>query len=251
VSAQSPELAAGSGYLGIDYAWSVGSVALCALPATVLLGRRFAGGPKPPDAAPRPTRRRPTSAVCLLAAAAVAAVVVESSVADWSGMLLRHELGASHAVAALGYPLFQCGLLSGRLITDRIRAACGSRRVIAGGGLATIAGFATVAAAATPALALFALYAVGAAIGPVLPTTFSAAGTVGRRSDGSAIAQVGAVGYTGLLAGPVMVATVTSVGTLRGGLAAVVVAFAAASGAGAAARPPAATTQPVPPRHQT
>jgi MFS family permease len=138
-------------------------------------------------------------------------------------MLLRHDLGASHAVAALGYPVFQCGLLTGRLVTDRVRGAHGSRRVLAGGGLATAAAFAVVPSVPGPAAALVVLYAVGVAVGPVLPTVFSLAGTHGR--DGSAIARVGAAGYTGLLAGPVAVGALTGTGSLGGGLGTVVVGF--------------------------
>lgn len=221
-------LAAGFGHLGIGYGWSVGPVALCTLPATVLLGRGLLRlEPVERPASPTGRRRRPTPAVCLLSAAAFSAFVIESSIADWSGLLLRHDLGTSHAVAALGYPLFQLGLLSGRLVTDRVRAACGSRRVLAGGGLATAAAFAVAASVSSPTLALLALYAVGVATGPVLPTAFAAAGTLDRRADGRAIALVGAVGYTGLLMGPVAVGAIAAVSTLRGGLCVVIVVFAA------------------------
>jgi fucose permease len=237
-------LAAGTSHVGVGYPWSIGPVAVCALPAAVLLGRGLRG-PGPPRPAGHPTRqrRRPTPAVYLLSFAAFAAFMVESSIADWSGMLLRHELGTSHAIASLGYPLFQCGLLSGRLITDRIRAAHGSRRVLAGGGLATAATFAVVASVSSPAVALPALYAVGAAIGPVLPTAFSAAGTLHERADGSAIAQVGAAGYTGLLVGPVAVGAFTSVSTLRGGLGTLIVVFGVVIAAVAAALPTPATAR--------
>ena len=66
---------------------------------------------------------------------------------------------------------------------------------------------------------------MGAAIGPVLPTAFSAAGALDQPTDRSAIARVGAAGYTGVLAGPVMIGAVTAFGTLRTGLGAVVVVF--------------------------
>jgi fucose permease len=233
--------AAGFGHLGIGYPWSIGPLAVCALPATVLLGRGLRGpgptGPAGPAERATRQRRRPTPAVCLLSFAAFAAFVVETSIADWSGMLLRHELGTSHATAALAYPLFQCGLLSGRLVTDRIRAAHGSRRVLAGGGLATAATFAVVASVSNPVVALAALYAAGAAIGPVLPTAFSTAGTLDERADGSAIAQVGAAGYTGVLAGPIAVGAFTSASTLRSGLGMVIVVFGVVIAAVAAALP--------------
>jgi sugar phosphate permease len=181
--------------------------------------------------------------VCLLSVAAFAALLVETTIADWSGMLLRHELGASHAIAALGYPLFQCGMLSSRLITDRIRTTYGFRHVLAGGGLATAATFAVVASVSSPAAALPALYAVGAAIGPVLPTAFSAAGVVNERADGSAIALVGAAGYAGVLTGPVTVGVFTAVSTLRSGLGTVIVVFGIILAIVAAALPLPTTTR--------
>jgi fucose permease len=231
-------LAAGSGHLGIAFGWSVGPVALAALPVTVLLARRLPRS----DGTARPTARprRPTRTVSLLCAAAFAAFVVECSVADWSGMLLRHDLGASHALAALGYPLFQCGLLTGRLVTDRIRAVHGSRRVLAGGGLATAAVFAVVPSVSDPRLALLALFAVGATIGPVLPTLFSVAGT-----DGAAVARVGAAGYAGLLIGPVAVGALTGSGSLGGGLGTVIVGFGLVIVAVAAALPVSVTARPI------
>jgi fucose permease len=212
-------LAVGFGHLGVGYSWSVGPLALVALPLTVLLGRSVTGGE--PDDSPARRRERPQPMVYLLAVAAFAALLVETSIADWSGLLLRHDLGTSHAVAALGYPLFQSGLLSGRLVTDRLRTAQGLRRVLAAGGAATAATFAVVASVSSPAVALLALFAVGAVLGPVLPTAYSAAGGV----DGSAVALVGAAGYTGLLVGPVAVGLGTAVSTLRGGLGTVIVVF--------------------------
>jgi hypothetical protein len=77
-------LAAGAGHFGVGFGWSVGPVALAALPVTVALSRRL---PIPvtlsrlpgPDGTAAPTGRyhRPTPAVYLLCAAAFAAFVVE------------------------------------------------------------------------------------------------------------------------------------------------------------------------------
>ncbi|MFC5003875.1 hypothetical protein ACFPIJ_39380 [Dactylosporangium cerinum] len=116
-------------------------------------------------------------------------------------MLLRDGAGASAAVAALGHPLLQAGILTGRAGADRIRARAGAATVIVwcGTGVAVVCAL-LVAVPAVPVV-LTAVYLTGVAVSPVLPLVFSLAGSV-RPDPGAAIAQVGAAGYAGLLAGP-------------------------------------------------
>ncbi|GAB3846303.1 hypothetical protein [Dactylosporangium cerinum] len=105
-------------------------------------------------------------------------------------MLLRDGAGASAAVAALGHPLLQAGILTGRAGADRIRARAGAATVIVwcGTGVAVVCAL-LVAVPAVPVV-LTAVYLTGVAVSPVLPLVFSLAGSVrpdpGRRSPRSA-----------------------------------------------------------------
>jgi fucose permease len=71
-------------------------------------------------------------------------------------------------------------------------------------------------AAAHWGLALLGFFLVGLAICTVVPLTFSIAGALD--STGASIAQAGAMGYGGLLIGPVMIGYLANVTSLRAGL---------------------------------
>ena len=57
--------------------------------------------------------------------------------ADWSGLYVRQDLGASAAVAALAYSFFTAGMTVGRLVGDAINARIGPVALLRGGALLT------------------------------------------------------------------------------------------------------------------
>ncbi|WP_440101672.1 MFS transporter [Streptosporangium sp. H16] len=201
-------------------------VALLALPVAALVSRSYL--PEPVRASRRPAggrstaRRRMPPVVYLLGVIAFCAFMVEGTVADWNGLYLRNVLGAPEALAALGYPIFEAGMLAGRLTGDRVRARFGARGMMVASGLATAATFAVVLTAPTAPIALSAMLFVGVAVATVSPMAMSLAG--GATGDpGPAIAQTGAMGYAGLLLGPVIIGFLSDLVTLRVGLGIVVV----------------------------
>ncbi|MEU8385344.1 MFS transporter [Streptosporangium sp. NPDC048865] len=204
-------------------------VALLALPVAILVSRSYL--PDPVTAA-RPldhpaggrgaARRRMPPVVYLLGAIAFCAFMVEGTVADWNGLYLRNTLGAPEALAALGYPIFEVGMLAGRLAGDRVRARFGARGMMIASGLATAVTFGAVLTAPTAPIALSAMLFVGVAVATVSPMAMSLAG--GATGDpGPAIAQTGAMGYAGLLLGPVIIGLLSDLVTLRAGLGLAVV----------------------------
>jgi hypothetical protein len=202
--------------LAVPYPMTVLCVAVLVLPLTLLRA------PALPLPGARSQDKPP--AVYLLSVLAFAAFMVEGVLADWGGLLLRDGAGASAAVAALGHPLLQAGILTGRAVADRIRARAGAATVIVwcGTGVAVVCAM-LVAVPAVPVV-LAAVYLTGLAVSPVLPLVFSLAGTVRPDRAGAAIAQVGAVGYAGLLAGPAVLGALGGVLSLPvaiGGLVAV------------------------------
>ncbi|MBB5963017.1 MFS transporter [Planomonospora venezuelensis] len=200
---------------GLSFTAHLTLVALVSLPAAATLSRTYLPDPAPePADAGAGTRRRMPPVVYLLGAIAFCAFMVEGTVADWNGLYLRDALGASEAVAALGYPVFEAGMLLGRLAGDRLRARFGARRMITGSGLATTATFAVVVTASSAAVAVPAMLLVGLSVATISPIAFSLAGET-TANPGPAIAQTGALGYAGLLLGPVVIGFVSDLASIR------------------------------------
>ena len=211
--------AAGFGFTG-----TVLAAALLALPAGLALGRTYLPDPAAPAASGtgRRARRLPV-AVYLIGVLGFIAFMTEGSIADWSGLLLHDELGATEAVAAVGYPVFELAMLFGRLVGDRVRMRVGTRRLLIGAGLGTAAGMTVVVLAPTPAVAIAGFFVTGLVVCTVVPTTISLAGTAAPDRPAAAVAQVGAMGYGGLLLGPVVVGFLSDATSLRFGVGTVVV----------------------------
>ena len=202
---------------GLSFGQTLFSGGLLALPATLAIGRCYvADGPV---SAPSGTRRaRLPLVVYIVGGLAFAAFMMEGSIADWSGLYLSRELGAGEAVAAFGYPLFEAAMLAGRLGGDRLRSRVGTRRLMTYAGLGTAAAVAIVVLAPTAGIALAGFILTGLAICTVIPTTISIAGTIAPGRSAGAVAQVGAMGYGGLVLGPVVIGFLANVSSLRVGL---------------------------------
>ncbi|MCQ0004918.1 MFS transporter [Actinomadura madurae] len=218
---------------GLGFTGTVLAAALLSLPAALALGRTYLPDPPAPAAAGtgRGARRLP-AAVYLIGALGFIAFMTEGSIADWSGLLLHEELGATEAVAAAGYPVFELAMLLGRLAGDRIRMHVGTRRLMIGAGLGTAAGMTVVVLAPAPPVAIAGFFVTGLVVCTIVPTTISLAGTAAPDRPAAAVAQVGAMGYGGLLLGPVVVGFLSDATSLRVGVGTVVVlALVIAAGA--------------------
>ncbi|GAA2817147.1 MFS transporter [Nonomuraea rubra] len=199
---------------GLPFTVNVALIALVSLPVMVLLGRTYL--PEPPAAAgtARQGRRRMPPIVYLLGTIMFFAFMVEGTVADWNGLYLRDELGAPEAVAALGYPVFEVGMLVARLTGDRLRVRFGVRGMLTVSGVATAGFFAVVLLAPSALVAVSAMFFVGLGVATISPLTLSLAGTA-TDTPGPAIAQAGAMGYAGLLLGPVVIGFLSDATSLR------------------------------------
>ncbi|GIH24855.1 MFS transporter [Acrocarpospora phusangensis] len=187
-------------------------VALLSLPASMVLSRFYLND-RIRTAETTTTRRLP-GVVYLLGAITFGAFMVEGVVADWNGLYLRDTLNAPEALAALGYPVFEAGMLLGRLSGDRLRLRFGAPGLIAFSGLATAATYGTVILVASPVAAVTGMLFVGIAVAMISPMAMSLAGTASA-TPGPAIAQTGAMGYAGLLLGPVLIGFLSGATSLR------------------------------------
>jgi hypothetical protein len=203
--------------LDVSYTMTVAGVALLVLPLTLLPAA-------PSQQVPSRPRGSLPPAVYLLSVLAFAAFMVEGTFADWSGLLLRDGAGATATVAALGHPLLQAGILTGRAGADRLRARAGAATVIGWCGATVAVTCLTLVVVPAVPVVLAAVYVTGVAVSPVLPLVFSLASTARPDRAEAAIAQVGAAGYAGLLAGPAVLGALGGVVPLPvaiGGLAVV------------------------------
>jgi MFS family permease len=208
-------LGALSAYLHMTFTQAVVGMAVIGLPAALALLPTYVADP-PAPAHVRAVRARLPRVIYLIGAVTCASFIMEGSIADWSGLYLRNELSAREAIAALGYPCFEAAMIIGRTVGDRVRRRVGSRAMLAGGGIGAALGFAVVVAAPHWWLALVGFFLVGVAICTVVPLTFSIAGGLDRA--GAGIAQAGAMGYGGMLIGPVAIGYLANATSVRTGL---------------------------------
>ncbi|MDH2427653.1 MFS transporter [Sphaerisporangium sp. TRM90804] len=199
---------------GLSFSANLALVAAVSAPAAFLLSRAYLPDPAAAPRLPGQARPRMPAVVYLLGAVAFAAFMVEGAVADWNGLFLRDTIGAPEAVAALGYPLFEAGMLVSRLAGDRLRGRVGSRRLLMAAGLGTAASFALVVTTSSAVVAVAGMVLVGLAVATVSPMAISLAGAA-TRTPGPAIAQTSAMGYAGLLLGPVVIGFLSHAATLR------------------------------------
>ncbi|WP_214323417.1 MFS transporter [Nonomuraea sediminis] len=199
--------------LGVPFTLHLALIGLVSVPLMVAIGRTYLPE-RPVERTAEKAGRRMPPIVYLLGAIMFFAFMVEGTVADWNGLFMRDSLGAPEALAALGYPVFELGMLVARLSGDRIRSRFGVRGMMTVSGLATAGFFAVVLLAPTPLVAVFAMFFVGLGVATISPMTLSLAGTA-TDNPGPAIAQAGAMGYAGLLLGPVVIGFLTDVTSLR------------------------------------
>ncbi|SEF79366.1 Predicted arabinose efflux permease, MFS family [Thermomonospora echinospora] len=211
-------------FAGLSFTQTLLGAALAALPAALALGRTYLADAPAAAAGPQAGERgRLPLAVYLIGALAFIAFMAEGAVADWSGLMLHDELHAAEWVAALGYPLFESAMLAGRLVGDRLRTRLGTRRLLVTAGAGTAAGATVVVCAPAVPMALAGFFLTGLMVCTIVPTMISLAGTTAPGRSSAAVAQVGAMGYGGLLLGPVIIGFLAEATSLRVGLGMIVV----------------------------
>lgn len=195
---------------------------------------------------------RPSREVALLAALCLLVMLTEGAMADWSGIHLRSDLGASAAVAALSYAVFTAGMTAGRLVGDRVNRRIGPVALLRAGAVLTAVPLAAMLVIGSASVALPALFLVGLGVANGVPLMFSAAGRRGRGAPGPAIAAVSSTGSLGFLLGPPLIGFLAGATSLTWALGILVPAalavFALAARAAGAPPAPARTTRRAPVR---
>ena len=144
----------------------------------------------------------PSRGVVLLAILCLLVMLTEGAMADWGGLYLRQDLGASAAIAALAYSAFTAGMTGGRLVGDWVNDRIGAVALLRWGALLTGIPLAAMLLIGEPAAALVGLFVVGLGVSNGVPLMFSAAGRQPDTPPGPGIAAVSSMGSLGFLAGP-------------------------------------------------
>jgi fucose permease len=144
----------------------------------------------------------PSRGVVLLAVLCLLVMVTEGAMADWGGLYLRQDLGASAAIAALAYSFFTAGMTVGRVAGDWINHRIGAVALLRWGALLTGVPLGAMLLIGQPAVALAGLFLVGLGVANGVPLMFSAAGRQPDTPPGPGIAAVSSMGSLGFLAGP-------------------------------------------------
>jgi fucose permease len=168
-------------------------------------------------------------------------MVTEGAMADWGGLYLRQDLGASAALAALAYSFFTAGMTVGRVVGDWVNHRIGAVALLRWGALLTGVPLGAMLLIGQPAAALIGLFLVGLGVANGVPLMFSAAGRQPDTPPGPGIAAVSSMGSLGFLAGPPVIGFLADAVSLPWALATLilgaVVVFALARRANAHTQP--------------
>ncbi len=168
--------------------------------------------------APRPAGfALPSRAVLLIGALCFLVMTTEGAVADWAGIYLTGETGASHSVSATGFAGFSLGMALARLGGDGLVERYSRRAVLVGGATLAAVSLATLLAAGRTAVAVVAFVLVGVGVANAVPLLFSAAGRV--PPAGPSLAAVFTIGYLGFILGPPVIGVLADAITLTATLA--------------------------------
>jgi hypothetical protein len=171
--------------------------------------------------------RLPSRAVVLMAVLCFLTMVTEGAMADWGGVYLRGDLGASAGVAAAAFAAFAAGMTVARVTGDRINRRIGPTRLLRGGSALAAIALGTMLVLADPAVALAGLVLVGIGVANGVPLLFSAAGGGGVETSGPSIAAVSSMGSLGFLVGPPFIGFLAEATSLPLALTSLCVATAA------------------------
>jgi fucose permease len=201
------------------------AVAALALLLAACLTRIGPGSAAEGQAAPAFTL--PSRGVVLLAVLAFLVMITEGAMADWGGLWLRQDAGATAGVAALAFAAFSAGMTVGRVIGDEVNHRIGPVALLRGGALLTALPLAAFLLVGTPAVGLVGLFLVGLGVANGVPLMFSAAGRRPDTPPGPGIAAVSSMGSLGFLAGPPFIGFLADAVSLPWALATLVLGAAA------------------------
>lgn len=219
------------GWLGAEgHALAVSALSVAVVAAAVPWLWRDTPAPRAADA-PKPGWPRDPR-LYVLGLMALGCMVPEGAVLDWAALYLVQELGAAETASGLGFAAFSGAMAIMRFAGDGVRNRFGAVRVLRVSALVAAAGLLAGAVAPSPALAVAAFALAGLGIANTVPIVLSAAGNHPGAPQGTGIATVAMMGYSGILLAPSIIGVVAEATGFRltyGALALVLLAVALAA----------------------
>ncbi len=183
------------------------------LGATTRLGRSSLNAQSEPRAA---GLALPSRAVMLIGALCFLVMTTEGAVADWAGIYLTGEAGASHALSATGFAGFSLGMALARLGGDALVDRYSAPAVLVSGAALAAGALGVLLVAGNIVVALVGFALVGIGVANAVPLLFSAAGRV--PPAGPSLAAVFTIGYLGFIVGPPLIGVLADAVTLTAAL---------------------------------
>ena len=129
----------------------------------------------------------------------------EGAVMGWSAIFVSQERGISMSMAGFFYTAFAVSMTIMRLCGDKIVDQLGQRVVVAGGALLIAVGFMTIVLVDSAVAAAVGFAMVGCGAANVVPQLVSFAVHIKGMAIHNIISFINALGYSGILLGPVII----------------------------------------------
>lgn len=129
----------------------------------------------------------------------------EGAVMSWSAIFVSQERGVDMSVAGFFYTAFAVTMTAMRLLGDRIVEKIGQRRVVVYGALMIASGLFKVALIDNIFAAAVGFAFVGLGAANIIPQLISFAAGIQGMAVHNIISLINALGYSGLLLGPVII----------------------------------------------
>ena len=150
-----------------------------------------------------------------LGAIAFCCGLMEESLADWGALFLSQDLGTNPGTAALGYTIFSCTMLIGRLFGDPLVRRAGPVAILRGSAALGSVGMLFGVLVNTPWSFLLAFGLVGLGFSTIIPIVYRAAGSTPGVPRAEGVAAVATVCYAAFLVGPPMMGFISDLLSLR------------------------------------
>ena len=160
-----------------------------------------------------------TKPIAVIALVCATIFLTEGAMLDWSAIYLRDNAGVAQEASALGYTLFVIAMAISRLIGDRLTTRLGPVTILSSGIVMILLSLAALILVPTPFVAYASLFVMGLGIANLAPILISASSRTKSMDGVKAITAVTTVGYGGLLLGPALSGSISSVVSLQGAFA--------------------------------
>lgn len=147
----------------------------------------------------------PSVRVLIIGVLCFIALLVEGAILDWSAVFLNRAHQIDLAVAGGAYAVFSLAMAAGRFSGDYLRKRFGAVKLLIGGGLLVMLGFAMAVLLQPWPLFLSGFALIGLGLSNTFPVYCSVVGAQKAMPAGLAIAVITGIGYCGILLGPALI----------------------------------------------